>query len=96
MKTLSGYAWIVFILTGIGHAQKIDAAMRRTGAVFIITFSISMLLQIENYTNIQEFANDFRMLVNKSSMRDNMGAAMNDAKTRIEDTAQTISKTIKK
>ena len=94
MKTLSGYSWIVFVLAAIAHAQQVDAAMGRTGAVFIITFAISMLLQIENYTNIQEFANDFRMLVNKSSMRDNMGAAMNDAKTRIEDTAQTISKTI--
>ena len=96
MKTIAGYSWIVFILAGISHAQEVDAAMGKTGAVFIITFAISMLLQIENYAHIQNFADDFRVAAGKYSgaVKESLRAAGNDASSRASAAADEAKRAI--
>ncbi len=96
MKTIAGYSWIIFILAGIGRVNEIDKAMGKTGAVFIITFAISLFLQIENYAHIREFASDFRVSTGKYSntVKSNINLAAGDAAHRVSTAAKEIKKTI--
>lgn len=61
MKTIAGYSWIIFVLVACAHMIKVNNAMGMWGALFIITLTISLFLQISSYSNIKDFLSDFRM-----------------------------------
>ena len=88
MKTLSGYSWILFIITGLKHLEEINNAMGMWGAVFILTIAVSLFLQINDFSNITDFMSDFRNVTGKysSNIRENVNAAVNDASSRIQET----------
>ena len=61
MKTIAGYSWIIFVLVACANMDKISNHMGMWGALFIITLTISLFLQISSYSNIKDFLSDFRM-----------------------------------
>ena len=80
MRTISGYCWILYIIAAWKNLVALNDAMGMWGALFVITLSISLLLQISAYTNISDFVQDFRGSAASatSGIRDNMSAAAYD------------------
>ena len=83
MKSIAGYSWIIFILMGFSHLQQVDAAMGKMGFVFIITTAAAVLFQVQNYSDISSFLDDFRTTTG-ARMRGDISAAANDASYRIK------------
>ena len=98
MKTFAGYSWILFLILGFDRLQEVDAAMGRAGAVFVIFFMLSMLLQVGNYTNIQDLAYDFRSKFgnNSSAIRNSINVAAGDASRRVSNVMNEKMKNIPK
>ena len=84
MKSIAGYSWILFIIMGFFHMQKVNAAMGRWGFVFIVTTALSMLLQVDDYVNINDFMNDFRATTG-TRIRGDISAAANDTSNLIKE-----------
>lgn len=92
MKTLAGYVWIIFILAGVTRFNMVSEAMGAWGAVFIITLAISMLLQVSDYSNIQNFMEDFRNTSEKHiyDVKEDINAAADDATSRAREAAKAV------
>ena len=60
MKTIAGYSWVLFIIAAWKHLLIVNTKMNMLGAIFVLTFAISLFLQIRDYTVITEFMQDFR------------------------------------
>ena len=90
MKTLAGYVWIIFILAGATRFNMVSEAMGVWGAIFILTIAISMLLQVSDYSNIQNFMEDFRNTSEKHilDVKEEINAAADDASFRAREAAK--------
>lgn len=96
MKTLAGYSWILFALAGVTRFNMVSAAMGAWGALFILTLAISMLLQVNDFSNIQNFMEDFRNTTGKRvlDVKEDMSAAVNDASVRAREAAKAVKEQI--
>ena len=96
MKTLAGYVWIIFVLAGVKHFNMISDAMGPLGAVFIFTLAISMLLQVNDFSNINNFMADFRNTAEKHilDVKEDISSAANDASVRAQDAARVVREKI--
>lgn len=66
------------------------------GAVFIFIFVLSMSLQVNSFSNIRDFMNDFRSISKKPMLKigDDMSDAANDASVRAQEAAQAVKEQI--
>lgn len=96
MRTIAGYSWIIFFLAGINHIEQINKAMGMHGAVFIITTAISLVLQVNNYANIKDFASDFYSRAKKyaPTIKDDVNIAVQDASDRVQAASEIIKETV--
>ena len=96
MKTLAGYVWIIFVLAGMKHFNMVSDAMGGWGAACILTLAISMLLQVNDFSNIQNFMGDFRNATEKHilDVKEDISSAANDASVRAQETARVVKEKI--
>ena len=87
MRTISGYCWILFIVAAFSSFTRYDRAMGIWGAVFIITLSISLFLQLSAHVKVTDVVKEFRGSFNSvaSTTRVNMSVAAADATQRAND-----------
>ena len=92
MKTLAGYSWIFFIFAGVNHMGAVNKAMGGLGAVFILAFFVSLLLQINDFSHIGEFMSDFRNATGGyvSEAKGNITDAANDISVHAQNAAETV------
>ena len=93
MKTIAGYSWILFILLALHRWEAIDKAMGMKGAVFIISFAISLLLQIGDPEIIKDFINDFKVGAKKytSSVKGDIQTASEDVAKKADTVKRFVS-----
>lgn len=92
MRTISGYCWILFIVAAWKNLLVLDKAMGMWGAVYIITFSISLLLQVTNYVKLSDLMQDFKGEVSKYTpiAKENITLAGKDAQNRAKKAASYV------
>ena len=92
MKTVSGFSWALLILTGSVNAIKTNNAMGVWGAVFVLTASISMFLQVRDLKLVNDFVRDFKAYTRGyvQNVRGNMSAAAADAAQRAENVSNFV------
>jgi len=81
MKTIAGFSWVLFIAAAWSHLTQIDAAMKMGGAIFVLTFALSLFLQIKDYTDIKDFWKEFKQKARPVSdeIKTEINAAADDA-----------------
>ena len=92
MKTIAGYSWILFVIAAITSWESVAKAMGPYGAIFIITFSVSMFLQIQDFSHVRDFVYELKGQSENytAGIRDNMNAAANDASFRARQAARAV------
>lgn len=55
MKAVSGYAWIILLITSIGQMTKVNEAMGFNGTIYILSAFISMGLQLASGFLVVDF-----------------------------------------
>lgn len=78
-RALAGFSWIIMIIVGIGHMTEINNAMGIFGAIYILSFSVSLGMQMS--CNFSNFWEDLRKdLCGKAvSLGDNARRSINEA-----------------
>ena len=86
MRAIAGYSWILFILSAWKHLLIVNSAMNMWGAVFILAFAISLFLQIKDYSNISDFAQEFRNIASHMGrfVKEDINAAAEDASQKVQ------------
>ena len=85
MKTIAGYSWLFFIIAAWKRLLALNGLMEMGGAVFILSFAISLLLQIKDYTYIRNFMNEFRnKAAQTETIRAEINAAINDGSMKLQ------------
>lgn len=92
MKTVSGYSWALLILMGSVNAIKTNNAMGVWGAVFVLTASISMFLQIRDLNLAKDFVRDFKGYTRGyvQNVRSDINVAAADASQRAENVSNFV------
>ena len=93
MRTIAGYSWILFIIAAWKHFLVLNDVMNVLGAVFILTFAISLFLQVKDITYINDFMRDFRGKASKYApgIKQDVNAAMSDASVRIHEAEEFVT-----
>lgn len=58
-KSIAGFLWILLIFAGISHITEINSAMGIYGALYVVLFFVSFLLQLSDIVHLQDLKNDF-------------------------------------
>ena len=92
MRTIAGYSWILFIIAARASWDSVGRAMGPYGTLFIIFFSVSMFLQIEDFSHVRDFIFELKgQSANYTSrIRADMNAAADDATYRAREAAQAV------
>lgn len=96
MRTVAGYSWIFFILTAGRNAFAKNNAMDVVGAVFILTTTISLFLQVKDLSLAKDFFQDFKAETRGFSrqVNNNINYAAFDAKKRVYVVSESVRKSI--
>ena len=86
MKTIAGYSWILFIIAAWKHLLIVNSAMNMWGTVFVLSFAISLFLQVRDHTVIGDLAQEFRSKVmsRTETVKDEINAAADDVTQKVE------------
>ena len=57
---IAAYSWVIFIIAAVASWEAVARAMGGFGALFMITFGISMILQIQGHVDLNDFSLGFR------------------------------------
>lgn len=68
-KSISGFLWIILVMVGISHITEISTAMGIYGALYVVTFFISLLLQMADTVHLADFKNDFCSITEKTGQK---------------------------
>lgn len=81
VKSIAGYSWFLFLIAAFSSWKAVSKAMGGAGAFFIISLAIALLLQVKDYSHIQEFSTDFMQSISNYSakVKKDMNAAVDDA-----------------
>ena len=93
MKSIAGFSWILFIVAAMKNLLVVNSAMGMLGAVFVLTITISLFLQIRDYSNIRDFMRDFRGGTSKyrETVRQDINAAKDDTVVLVENTVAAVT-----
>ncbi len=58
-KSIAGFLWILLIFAGISHITEINSAMGVYGALYVVLFFVSFLLQVSDIVHFEDLKNDF-------------------------------------
>ena len=58
-KSIAGFLWILLIFAGISHITEINSAMGVYGALYVVLFFVSFLLQLSDIVHFEDLKNDF-------------------------------------
>ncbi len=83
-KTVAGYSWLLFVVAAVSQWETVAKAMGGWGSVYVLTFSISLFLQVRNFSNVKDFVQDVRGNTTKytSKVGETVHTAMEDASHR--------------
>ncbi len=96
MKTIAGYSWVLFIVAAWKHLLIVNSTMDMWGAVFVLTFAISLFLQVKDYTVMRDFMQEFRgkaMRVAASTSME-INAAANDALKKAHNVTEFVKENV--
>ena len=68
-RSISGFLWIILVIIGISHITEISEAMGIYGALYIVMFFISLLLQLTDTVHLEDFKNDFCSIAAKTGQK---------------------------
>ena len=96
MKTIAGYGWIIFIVSGTNNIINISTNMGWIGAVYVIAIALSLFLQVYSLSSIREIWEDFnnKTVKHRTVIAEDIGMAGENAKKSIKKTAVQIKNII--
>lgn len=68
-RSISGFLWIILVIIGISHITEISEAMGIYGALYIVMFFISLLLQLTDTVHLEDFKNDVCSIAAKTGQK---------------------------
>ena len=93
-KSISGFLWIILVVVGISHITEISGAMGVYGALYVVTFFISLLLQMADTVHLSDFKNDFCTVAEKTGKK--ISSDVEAGKNALENTAKNTVKLAEK
>lgn len=96
MKSIAGYAWIIYFIAAIQSLTKLNAQLGGIGAVFIVLATLSMLLQVKNISSLKDLAEDFRSSASDytKQIKEEINSAADDAVKKANAAVEMVKRNI--